>query len=263
MTSRNLCAECFEIDQPEAFANMQAELKKGCRYCGKRCGATICRRCQMESRRIADLKGLTFEEEWTPERREEMTRIMREIEDHMKKWVIEREPEDDEGPEAAAWTLLSEDGVYRKLAASDPRFTFEAYRFVREAVLSAIERKAGSGPDAHVSGRDVCDEFRMLAIHQYRTAALPTLQGWGIHSTDDIGAVVFRMIEARILGARPEDSPEDFHALYKLVIKVIKGSVGQSSSFTLFRRSAIGRVGDWRRSSMSRNPQAFCVNSED
>jgi uncharacterized repeat protein (TIGR04138 family) len=55
----------------------------------------------------------------------------------------------------------------------------------------------------------------MLASLRYRQEALPTLQGWGIHSTDDIGAVVFLMIEARIFGARPEDSPEDFHALYE------------------------------------------------
>jgi uncharacterized repeat protein (TIGR04138 family) len=65
-----------------------------------------------------------------------------------------------------------------------------------------------------VSGDDVCDAFRMLAILHYRKAALPTLQSWGIHSTDDIGALVFRMIEAGILGSRAEDKPEDFHALY-------------------------------------------------
>ncbi len=80
-------------------------------------------------------------------------------------------------------------------------------------VSSAI-KKASASPDHHVSGGDICHAFRMLAILRYRKEALPTLEGWGIHSTDDIGAAVFRMIEAGMLSARPEDKPEDFHALY-------------------------------------------------
>jgi uncharacterized repeat protein (TIGR04138 family) len=40
------------------------------------------------------------------------------------------------------------------------------------------------------------------------------LNGWGLRSTADIGAVVFRMVEFGFLGARSEDSPEDFKNLY-------------------------------------------------
>jgi len=178
-----------------------------------------------------ELKGINFSAgKRTKEQRAAMLKGLSEVEEHMKKWVSEREPDDaDEadGPEGpfsradATWRLATSDGgsilgadaIYEHLAASDSRFKAEAYAFVHDAVLSAIE-KAGAGERVHVSGGDVCEAFRMLAILRYREAALPTLRGWGIHSTDDVGAVVYRMIEGGILGAQPEDKPEDFHALY-------------------------------------------------
>jgi uncharacterized repeat protein (TIGR04138 family) len=216
-TSRSLCAECCETDQPEAFANIEADKEAGCRYCGTKCGgATFCHRCLKELRRIKEVKGLTFEGEATREQREERVKIIQEIEEHMAEWVLKRgpadfeEPEDLEEPEGPS---SPRDDAFKNLAEADPRFTIEAYRFVADATSSAVERVS---PDArvHVSARDVCEAFRTLARLRYGKEALPTLQAWGIHSTDDIGAVVFRMIEARIFGARPEDKLEDFHALY-------------------------------------------------
>jgi uncharacterized repeat protein (TIGR04138 family) len=210
-TSRNLCAECFEIDQPESFANMQAQLEAGCRHCGTKCGgATFCRRCSTELGRIMELKGLTFEGEPTAE----TMKIMQEVEEHMAEWVLNREPDDSDEPEEMGGAFLPREAAFQNLAAADSRFTVEAYRFVAEAVSSAVD-KVSTSARVHVSGGDVCEAFRALAILRYGKEALPTLHGWGIHSTDDIGAVVFRMIEAGIFGARPEDSLEDFHALYE------------------------------------------------
>ena len=35
---------------------------------------------------------------------------------------------------------------------------------------------------------------------------------WGVHRTEDIGAIVFELVAAGQLSARPEDRPEDFAA---------------------------------------------------
>jgi uncharacterized repeat protein (TIGR04138 family) len=37
---------------------------------------------------------------------------------------------------------------------------------------------------------------------------------WGVYTTGDIGTIVFIMVQAGLLGARPEDKPEDFQAIY-------------------------------------------------
>lgn len=142
-----------------------------------------------------------------------MVKIIREIEGHMQQWVSERGPDDSDEPDAPKSPFLPRDVIFERLAAADPRFTIEAYRLVDEAVFSAI-KKAGASLADHVSGGDVCNAFRMLAILHFRKAALPTLHSWGIRSTDDVGALVFRMIDAGFLGSRPEDKLEDFHALY-------------------------------------------------
>jgi|SRR4030095_786479 uncharacterized repeat protein (TIGR04138 family) len=107
-----------------------------------------------------------------------------------------------------------DDSIYEQLASADQRFTIDAFRFVTRAVFAA-STTSGATIGHHVSGRDVAEAFRLLALSELGTAALPTLHGWGVRSTDDIGTLVFRMIEFGVLGARPEDAPEDFHSVYE------------------------------------------------
>jgi len=103
--------------------------------------------------------------------------------------------------------------AYERLASTDQRFTADAFRFIGRAVCAALSAADSSAGD-HVSGRDVAEAFRLLALRELGTSALSTLESWGIRSPDDVGAVVFRMIEGGMFGARPEDKPEDFQSLY-------------------------------------------------
>jgi uncharacterized repeat protein (TIGR04138 family) len=112
-----------------------------------------------------------------------------------------------------SFNYFPDDSFYEQLVSGDDRFTIDAFRFVHRAVQAAFTALSVT-PDHHVTGRDVAEAFRLLALREFGAAALSTLDGWGLRSTADIGAVVFRMIECGFLGARAEDSPEDFQNVY-------------------------------------------------
>ena len=49
-----------------------------------------------------------------------------------------------------------------------------------------------------------------LAKEDYGFLALTVFKEWGIHTTEDIGEIVFIMVENGILSAQSSDSKDDF-----------------------------------------------------
>ena len=104
------------------------------------------------------------------------------------------------------------DKEFSRMATQDDRFTMEAFRFVVMAVSRTL---VPQGPTpSNVSGRQIALSFRDLALEKFGPRALQTLDGWGLRSTADIGTVVFRMIDFRLLKRGPDDSLEDYADVY-------------------------------------------------
>jgi uncharacterized repeat protein (TIGR04138 family) len=110
-----------------------------------------------------------------------------------------------------------------ELCRETPHFAYEAYDFVREAVTFTMKRlgrcKGDSDEattDQHVSGaellRGVCD----LAIRDFGLMAPVVFKQWGVKTTDDIGTIVFKLINVDLLSRSERDAPEDFHELFDL-----------------------------------------------
>ncbi len=98
----------------------------------------------------------------------------------------------------------------------DPRYHGDGYVFVRDALDFTI-KKTRSEPgiqDRHVSGQEVLEGFRLLALQEFGPMALTVLQEWGIHRCEDIGQIVFNLIEQGVFGRSPTDAREDFRGLY-------------------------------------------------
>ncbi len=110
-----------------------------------------------------------------------------------------------------------------ELCRSSPRYAYEAYEFVCDAVTFTMKRhdriEAEPGAckgDQHVSGaellRGVCD----LAIREFGMMASMVFTRWGVLTTDDIGTMVFNLIQVELLSKSDRDAPEDFHDLFDL-----------------------------------------------
>jgi uncharacterized repeat protein (TIGR04138 family) len=111
-----------------------------------------------------------------------------------------------------------------EVARRDQRFAYEAYEFIFAALEHTQKMLGRVPPDGardepirqHVQGvelvRGACD----LAKREYGRMARIVFSMWGIHSTDDIGAVVFNLIDASLLTKTESDSRDDFRNLFDL-----------------------------------------------
>ena len=95
--------------------------------------------------------------------------------------------------------------IYQVLQ-DDPRYTIEAYQFVREA-LSYAQEVMGLGItepvpggetqhiERHLTGQELCEAMRLYAHEQYGYMAKNVLNHWGLVSTSDFVVFVFNLIE--------------------------------------------------------------------
>ena len=106
--------------------------------------------------------------------------------------------------------------VIRRIVERDPRFKREAYIYLRET-LEYTQKMMGK-PTAeeirHVTGRDLLEGIRRYSIEQYGPMVPTVLGEWGIHNCEDVGEIVFNMVDASLLAKTDTDSREDFKGVY-------------------------------------------------
>ncbi|NIR44200.1 MAG: hypothetical protein GWN99_08760 [Gemmatimonadetes bacterium] len=99
------------------------------------------------------------------------------------------------------------ENVLAKLRERNPRYTEAAYLFVLTALQYVID---SLDEPRHISGQELARGCRDLALERYGPMARTVLEHWGIHSTDDMGAIVYALIDCRVLTKQDSDSPDDF-----------------------------------------------------
>ena len=102
-----------------------------------------------------------------------------------------------------------------QLTESDRRYHRDAYFFLREALDHTVKlRKRQLGESGHVSGSQLCDGIRQLALKQFGPMVPTVFAYWGLQKTDDFGDMVWNLIELGVFGKTESDSRADFHAIY-------------------------------------------------
>ncbi len=111
--------------------------------------------------------------------------------------------------------------------ARDPRYPIQAYAFVLESLEFTKNEKKKSksqtrvrksrkafAQSRHVTGRELCEGARRLALNHYGLMAMTVLALWGIRSTSDIGEIVYNLIGSGDLEKTPSDSRTDFDDVF-------------------------------------------------
>ena len=98
------------------------------------------------------------------------------------------------------------------ICQNDPRYSDEAYYFIRDALDFATKalQKPRSGPQKHISGTELLDCIRQFTLREYGPMAFTVLNSWHILGTEDFGELVFNLVDAGALGKTEEDKREDF-----------------------------------------------------
>ena len=101
--------------------------------------------------------------------------------------------------------------ILDQLQGGNPRFHSKAYLFL----LSSLHRVMnGLKEPRHITGQELADGFRRLALDRFGPMARTVLQHWGIQTTQDLGEIVFALVECGVLIRQDEDNIEDFQDLF-------------------------------------------------
>ncbi len=107
--------------------------------------------------------------------------------------------------------LAFRDGVMDRIRLREPRFHEAAYLFV----LSALEfSQARLTERRHITGRELAESCRDLAIQRYGVLARMVLEHWGVTSTADFGNIVFTLVDLGLLLSQATDTRDDFAGVF-------------------------------------------------
>jgi uncharacterized repeat protein (TIGR04138 family) len=112
-----------------------------------------------------------------------------------------------------------------EIVRRDPRYAYEAYEFIFEALKHTQEALGRTppegpggepGPHHHVTGHELLDGVRVLALREFGGMARTVLHMWGIERTGDFGNIVFNLVAAGLMSKTDQDSLSDFQEAYDL-----------------------------------------------
>jgi uncharacterized repeat protein (TIGR04138 family) len=99
---------------------------------------------------------------------------------------------------------------------SNSNYSADAYYFLQEVLLQAVEkqRKLSGGENKHVSGFELLESFRERMLKQFGPMSMTLLGEWGVSCTEDVGKMVFNLIEVGAFGKSKQDEEKDFVEVY-------------------------------------------------
>jgi uncharacterized repeat protein (TIGR04138 family) len=110
----------------------------------------------------------------------------------------------------------------RLICRRDPRYRPEAYFWIFEALEHTLR---GLPAPRHVTGQELCHGVRSLALERFGPLARVVLECWGITRTEDIGRMVFHLIDVELMGRTETDSIADFDQVFEFAEAFAPGAV--------------------------------------
>lgn len=113
----------------------------------------------------------------------------------------------------------------REIACLDGRYSPDGFLFVSEVIGHTVQwirdgeltpadksDSRGTGEEFHVSGQELLLGLERYGRERWGLMAPAVLRAWGIRRTEDIGEIVFMMVEDPVLQWRKRecDTREDF-----------------------------------------------------
>ena len=103
--------------------------------------------------------------------------------------------------------LAFRDGIMDRIRLKEPRFDERAYLFVLGALEYCQQRL---DERRHITGKELALACRDLALEKFGVMAGLVLEHWGVHSSADLGDVVFTLVDLGLLMSQPSDSRDEF-----------------------------------------------------
>ena len=124
------------------------------------------------------------------------------------------------------------------VSRDDKRYHPEAYVFLRDSLDGTLKRRKKATKEAggHVAAAELLDGFRLHALGEFGPMAMTVLEYWGVRSSEDIGHMVFNLVQAGAFGKTEEDTLEsfaggfDFHVAFVAPFQTAKNPLNAPGS---------------------------------
>lgn len=103
--------------------------------------------------------------------------------------------------------LAFREGIMEQIRLREPRFHEHAFLFVLAALEHSQQRL---GERRHISGKELAETCRDLAIERYGVMSRLVLDHWGIRESVHFGDIVFALVDLGMLIKQPHDQRDDF-----------------------------------------------------
>lgn len=93
----------------------------------------------------------------------------------------------------------------------DPRYDSQAYAFLCETLDHTAQMQGKKeSEDRHVTGQEIMQGWRDLAVQQFGPMAWYVMEQWGVTASEAVGAMVYNFIGIGYFRKNESDSIEDF-----------------------------------------------------
>lgn len=129
-------------------------------------------------------------------------------------------PADDAPDATPEGPSLDDDTVLDRLLRREPKYGAGAYGFVHEA----LDFRVNQLPERrHISGPELLEGVRLFAYEKFGPMARTVLNHWGIETGEDVGRIVYLLIEVGVLSKTEDDRLEDFAGVIRFDEEFEKG----------------------------------------
>jgi len=106
-----------------------------------------------------------------------------------------------------------------EIAKSDSRYNTAAYVHLKDGLDFTINRikENEKGTTRHVDALELLEGIRDYSIEEYGPMAATLLTEWGINTCDDIGEMVYQLIDCGMFGKQESDTREAFANPFNLI----------------------------------------------
>ena len=111
-------------------------------------------------------------------------------------------------------TLQFADEIMDHLKRQYPQFHEDAYLFLLSAFEDFLQV---FGENRQLEGKELAHGVRQLALQRFGPMAKTVLEHWGINRTEDLGDIVYALIDCGILVRESGDCMEDFCDVFDCV----------------------------------------------
>lgn len=103
-----------------------------------------------------------------------------------------------------------------QIVKSNPTYQPEAYEFIRDALEFTIKKNRKSRPSetSDIPTAELLNGVRLYALKEFGPMAVTVLDFWGVRTSEDIGQLVFGLVDAGVFSKTDNDTLEEFRKGY-------------------------------------------------